>query len=441
MELIRVGISACLVGQEVRYNGAHKKNERLLDVLGSRFQLIPVCPEVEMGLGTPREPMNLYRTPDGLRMITVDTRIDHSDGMRAYTRKRLEELAAADVSGFVLKKDSPSCGVTRAPTYALDGSDMRRDGRGLFAAAVLERFPHMPVDDEVSLMEPEALEQFIERVVAYSRRSPRRQVRVVRVTTVGSDERADVAATEEPLEVRLHDRPFAVIMRTPGADRELVAGFLLAEGVVTNGDELGAVEHCQHPDHPHIHNVVNAFLLGDAARDVAARLDERRNVIANSSCGICGRTTIESLCTRATPLERTVVVSAALVRSLPENLRARQPLFDETGGLHAAGIFTESGACLAIAEDVGRHNAVDKVIGQLLLAGRLPLSSHVLAVSGRVSYEIVQKAWLAGVQVVCAVSAPSSLAIDLAQEAGITLIGFARGGSFNVYSHADRVRV
>ena len=341
MELIRVGISACLVGQEVRYNGAHKKNDRLLDVLGSRFQLIPVCPEVEMGLGTPREPMNLYRTPDGLRMITVDTRIDHSDGMRAYTSKRLEELAAADVSGFVLKKDSPSCGVTRTPTYELDGSGMRRDGRGLFAAAVMERFPHMPVDDEVSLMEPETLEQFIERVVAYSRRSPRRQVRVVRVTAVGCDERADVAATEEPLEVRLHDRPFAVIMRTPGADRELAAGFLLAEGVITNGDELGAVEHCQHPDHPHVHNVVNAFLLGDAARDVAARLDERRNVIANSSCGICGRTTIESLCTRAAPLERTIVVSAALVRSLPEDLRARQPLFDETGGLHAAGIFRE----------------------------------------------------------------------------------------------------
>ena len=441
MELIRVGISACLVGQEVRYNGAHKKNERLLDVLGSRFQLIPVCPEVEMGLGTPREPMNLYRTPNGLRMITVDTRIDHSDGMRAYALRRLEELAAADVSGFVLKKDSPSCGVTNAPTYELDGEGKRRDGRGLFAAAVMDRFPHMPVDDEVTLMEPRALEQFIDRVVAYSHRSPRRQVRVVRVTAAGAEERADVAATEEPLEVRLHDRPFAVIMRTPGADRELAAGFLLAEGVIANGDELGAVEHCKHPDHPHVHNVVNAFLLGDAARDVAARLDERRNVIANSSCGICGRTTIESLCTRAAPLDRTVVVSADLVRSLPESLRARQPLFDETGGLHAAGIFTEAGECVAIAEDVGRHNAVDKVIGELLLAGSLPLSTHVLAVSGRVSYEIVQKAWLAGLQVVCAVSAPSSLAIDLANDAGITLIGFARRGTFNVYSHADRVRV
>ena len=441
MELIRVGISACLVGQEVRYNGAHKKNDRLIDRLGTRFELVPVCPEVEMGLGTPREPMNLYRGGRDLRMITVNTRVDHTDGMQAFSARRLEELAATGLSGFVLKKDSPSCGVNAAPTYELDGGEMRRDGRGLFAAAVLERFPHMPVDDEVALGEPGALERFIERVLAYSRRSPRRAVDVVRVTPAGIDERTDVAATEEPLEVRLHDRPFAVIMRTPGADRELAAGFLLAEGIIGSGDELGAIEHCRHPDHPEQHNVVNAFLLGRAAGQLETLLAERRNVLANSSCGLCGRTTIESLQTRAQPLAATIVVPAGLVRELPVRLRDRQPLFEETGGLHAAGIFTSMGECVASAEDVGRHNAVDKVVGEMLLRARLPLGGHMLAVSGRVSYEIVQKAWLAGLEIVCAVSAPTSLGIELAREAGITLIGFARGDTFNIYSHAGRVRV
>ena len=441
MELIRVGVSACLMGQEVRYNGAHKRNDRLIDRLGSRFELVPVCPEVEMGLGTPREPMNLYRGERALRMITVDTRIDHTERMRAFAGPRLQELDRAGLCGFVLKKDSPSCGVTDTPTYNLEGGEMRRDGRGLFAAAVLDRFPHMPVGDEVALTEPGALEQFIERVIAYSHRSPRRSVDVVRVTASGAEARADVAATEEPLEIRLHDKPFAVIMRTPGADRELTAGFLLAEGIISGDDELGAIEHCQHPDHPAVHNVVNVFLLGRAATDLAQTLAERRNVMANSSCGICGRTTIESLCTRAQPLVSTIAVSSDIVRALAGQLRGRQPLFDETGGLHAAGIFTAAGECLVSAEDVGRHNAVDKVVGQMLLASRLPLTGHLLAVSGRVSYEIVQKAWLAGVELVCAVSAPSSLGIELAQQAGITLIGFARGETFNVYSHASRVQV
>ena len=441
MELIRVGISACLIGQEVRYNGAHKKNDLLIDQLGARFQLVPVCPEVEMGLGTPREPMNLYRRGRGLRMITVETRVDHSDGMRAFAARRLEELAAADLSGFVLKKDSPSCGVNGTPTYDPDGGAMRRDGRGLFAAAVLDRFPHMPVDDEAALAEPGALERFTARVLAYSRRSPHRSVDVGRVTLGGIEERRDVVATEEPLEVRLHDRPFAVIMRTPGADRELAAGFLLAEGIIESGDELGAIEHCHHPDHPEKHNVVNVFLLGRAAAGLEATLSQRRNVLANSSCGLCGRVTIESLQTRAQPLASTIVIGADLVRGLPARLRQRQPLFEETGGLHAAAIFTTAGECVGSAEDVGRHNAVDKVIGEFVLRSSAVLAGHVLAVSGRVSYEIVQKAWLAGLEIVCAVSAPSSLAIELAQEAGITLIGFARGDTFNVYSHPARVRV
>ncbi len=271
--------------------------------------------------------------------------------------------------------------------------------------------------------------------------SPRRVVRVTRVSGKQAVERADVAAVEEPLEIRIQDRSFAVIMRTPGADRHLAAGFLLAEGVISGSEDIGAVEHCRHPEHPESHNIVNVFLLGAAAKDLAARLSERRNVVTNSACGVCGKVSIESLATRAAPLEATIVLARASVLRLPEELRARQPLFDETGALHAAAVFNQSLDCVAIAEDVGRHNAVDKTIGELLLAGRLPLSGHALVVSGRASYEIVQKAWLAGIEIVCAVSAPSSLAIQLAEEAAITLIGFVRHDGFNVYSRPQRIRL
>lgn len=441
MELIRVGISACLVGQEVRYNGAHKKNDRLIDTLGARFELVPVCPEVEMGLGTPREAMNLYRAGDALRMLTVDSHIDHTEGMRAFATRRLEELAADDISGFVLKNDSPSCGVHATPTYDASGGNMQRDGRGLFASAVMNRFPQMPVADDVMLSDPETLDRFVERVIAYSHKSPRRAVTVVRVTPAGAVEQQDETATEEPLEIRLHDRSFAMIMRTPGADRELTAGFLLSEGVISSGDDIGAIEHCRHPDQPHVHNVVNVFLLGEAAKSLPEKLAERRNVIANASCGVCGRASIDSLKVRVPPIAARTSVARAVVQALPNRLRERQPIFDRTGALHAAGIFRVDGACAAIAEDVGRHNAVDKVIGMMMGEGKLPLSGHALAVSGRTSYEIVQKAWFAGIELICAVSAPSSLAIEVAREAGITLIGFARGDTFNVYSRADRVRV
>ena len=269
----------------------------------------------------------------------------------------------------------------------------------------------------------------------------RRAVAVRRVSAASMADVSDVAVVEEPLEIRVHDRPFAVTMRTPGADRHLAAGFLLAEGLISSADDLGAVEHCKHPDHPGGHNVVNVFLLGAAAAALPGKLAERRNVVGNSSCGICGRVTIESLRTRATPLAVTSTMTRETAFALPGRLRARQPLFDETGALHAAAVFDRTWECAAIAEDVGRHNAVDKAIGELLLDERLPLEGCTLAVSGRASYEIVQKAWLAGIEIIAAVSAPSSLAIDLAAEAGITLIGFARQTSFNVYSHADRVQL
>jgi FdhD protein len=271
--------------------------------------------------------------------------------------------------------------------------------------------------------------------------SPRRSVRILRVAAAGAREVDDVAAVEEPLEVRLHDRSFAVIMRTPGQDRALAAGFLLAEGVITCADDLGAVEHCRHPKHPDVHNVVNVFLLGPAAARLPEMLADRRNVLANSSCGICGRASIESLQTRAAPLAVSGSIAREILQRLPDELRARQPLFDQTGALHAAALFTFDGECVAIAEDVGRHNGVDKVVGQMLLDSQLPLDKHVLVVSGRTSYEIIQKAWLAGIGIVSAVSGPSSLAIALAEEAGITLVGFARAGGFNIYSHPSRIQL
>jgi FdhD protein len=264
-------------------------------------------------------------------------------------------------------------------------------------------------------------------------------VRVRRVGRAPEGPADDEAAVEEPLEIRLHGRPFAVIMRTPGEDRALAAGFLLAEGIVKSSADVGAVEHCRHPDQPHAHNVVDVYLIGSAADSVERVLEERRNVVANSSCGVCGRLTIESLQVRVAPLRDRTTFEKEIIADLPARLRSRQRVFEGTGGLHAAALFTRHGGCERSAEDVGRHNAVDKIIGASLLDEQLPLAGRALAVSGRTSFEIIQKAWLGGIELICAVSAPSTLAIDLAREAGITLLGFARDGGFNVYTHPERI--
>ncbi len=266
-----------------------------------------------------------------------------------------------------------------------------------------------------------------------------RRVDVVRVRDGVRSTDCDRTATEEPLEVRLHNRPFAVIMRTPGADRELAAGFLLAEGVLRNADDLGTIEYCTDPSAEHPENIVNARLTNRTPDALEAMLAERRNVTTNSSCGLCGRLTIESLRSDLPPLTSSWTMPASTILELPDRLRQAQAVFEETGGLHAAGLFSRDGRLETVAEDVGRHNAVDKVIGRMLMAERLPLSDHVLFVSGRTSFEIVQKAFLAGIPMVAAVSAPSSLAVELAEDSGITLIGFLRGRNFNVYAHAQRV--
>ena len=270
--------------------------------------------------------------------------------------------------------------------------------------------------------------------------APSRRVSVVRVIDTRRQTAEDVVATEEPLEVRLHGHPFAVIMRTPGADRELVAGFLLAERVLSSPADLGAIAHCTDADAEHPENVVNVTLTGAAVNRVEGLLAGRRRVTTHASCGLCGRQTIEGLKTDIPPLKSDVRVAPAVISALPDRLRRSQVVFGTTGGLHAAGLFDLDGGLRDVAEDVGRHNAVDKVVGRRVMAEDLPLSRELLFVSGRTSYEIVQKAAFAGIPIVASVSAPSSLAVDLAEEMGIALVGFVRGNSFNVYTFADRVR-
>jgi len=269
---------------------------------------------------------------------------------------------------------------------------------------------------------------------------PTKPVDIVRVRAGERTPARDSAATEEPLEVRLHGRPFAVIMRTPGADRELAAGFLLAEQVISGADDLGTIEHCTDPSADHPENIVNVTLANGSAPAIDRVLAERRLVTTGSSCGLCGRRTIESLSTAARPLAAAgMTVGVRALASMADRLRASQAVFDATGGLHAAALFTPAGEIVHIAEDVGRHNAVDKVIGRMLMREELPLSTRVLFVSGRSSFEIVQKALLAGIPIVASVSAPSSLAIELAEEAGLTLVGFVRGDSLNIYAHGERI--
>jgi FdhD protein len=249
----------------------------------------------------------------------------------------------------------------------------------------------------------------------------------------------DHVAVEEPMEVRVNGASFAVIMRTPGADRDLAAGFLLAEDVIRNRDEIGAIEYCADATVEGRDNTLNVTVTGDAVERLAVRLGERRQVMMTASCGLCGRLTIESLTARVSTVGGDWTVSGDVIASLPERLRSAQAAFESTGGIHAAGLFDRSGHLQLSAEDVGRHNAVDKIVGRTLLEGRHPLDTSILLVSGRTSFELVQKTLLAGIPLIAAVSAPSSLAVDLAVRSNITLCGFVRGGNFNTYSHQSRI--
>lgn len=273
------------------------------------------------------------------------------------------------------------------------------------------------------------------------RSTSRRTVVMIDVTaSPGSRNRQDHLAAEEPLEIRVRKRPLAVTMRTPGHDIDLAMGFLLGEGVIGRASDVTTAQLCAGTDTPNTYNVVDVVLDPSVPPPVT---DPSRNFYTTSSCGVCGKASIDAVRTRsqfdvaADPLE----VSALMLAGLPKKLRAAQRTFDRTGGLHAAGLFTTAGEMLVLREDVGRHNAVDKVLGWALREGRLPLAGHVLLVSGRASFELTQKAWMAGLPMLAAVSAPSTLAVELAEECGMTLVGFLREPRMNIYAGAHRVTV
>ncbi|WP_129660653.1 formate dehydrogenase accessory sulfurtransferase FdhD [Rothia uropygialis] len=269
------------------------------------------------------------------------------------------------------------------------------------------------------------------------------RTRVIRVDQDGRREaRADMVAAEEPLEIRVNGRRLAVTMRTPTEDFSLAAGFLLSEGVITDGEQVSSIRYCRKDFGPGAED-------GDNTVDVVLQPwvlppfhYQERNVVMSSACGMCGRTSIDQVHQKSLfPVDEDPLrLSEEFVLEMPEILRAKQKVFDRTGGLHAAGLFNgETGELVAIREDVGRHNAVDKVLGWALLQGKLPLSQHVLMVSGRASFELTQKAAMAGIPMLASVSAPSSLAVDLAKDAGMTLAGFVRGNRFVLYSGDHRV--
>ncbi len=270
----------------------------------------------------------------------------------------------------------------------------------------------------------------------------RRAVTTVRVCALDGDdvrEVPDKLVTEEPMEIRLHGpgqapEALAVTMRTPGNDFELAVGFCLTEGLVRSADDLDSVAYCLAGEGEQEYNVVTVKV-----RQPVDRRGHERVVVANASCGLCGKTSLDEIEQQCPPVAVGPSVPRSIVAALPEQLRAAQTVFDATGGLHATARFTADGRLLAIREDVGRHNALDKLIGHALLEREFPLSDDVLMVSGRVSFEIVQKAAMAGIPVISAVSAPSSLAVDAARRLGQTLIGFVRGDRANVYTRPDRL--
>ncbi len=258
-------------------------------------------------------------------------------------------------------------------------------------------------------------------------------VEIVALRGGAREARAERVVVEEPLELSLDGAPLAVTMRTPGDDLELAAGFVLTEGIVADFGAVASIAHCDANE-----NSVEIRLEPGAP---GVRLPDARHFLASSSCGVCGKATLEALRVRAPALHADPLrVDAALLTSLPARLREAQRLFGETGALHAAGLFDARGALLCAREDVGRHNAVDKVIGWAALEGRLPLAGTILLASGRLGFEIAQKAWVAGIPMLAAISGPSSLAVELARESGMTLAAFVRGEALNVYAGAERIR-
>ncbi|MEQ3553761.1 formate dehydrogenase accessory sulfurtransferase FdhD [Pseudonocardia nematodicida] len=266
---------------------------------------------------------------------------------------------------------------------------------------------------------------------------------VLRLTADGTTRsRPDTLVAEEPLELRVGGKPLSVTMRTPGHDVELAHGFLLTEGVIGSGADIAAARYCDSLDDQG-RNTYNVLDVDLAAGVEPPDTSVERNFYTTSSCGVCGKASLDAvkLKTRHSPAADALRIGRELLVQLPDRLREHQKVFGSTGGLHAAALFDADGEVLAAREDVGRHNAVDKVLGRMLMDGRIPAAGTVLMVSGRASFELVQKAVMAGVPMLAAVSAPSSLAVDLAEEAGMTLVGFLRGETGNVYTGAERIVV
>ncbi|MDN5795615.1 MAG: formate dehydrogenase accessory sulfurtransferase FdhD [Intrasporangium sp.] len=273
----------------------------------------------------------------------------------------------------------------------------------------------------------------------------RHKVRSIDVGAGTERTRPDTLSVEEPLEIRVDGRPLTVTMRTPGHDIELVHGFLVSEGVIRSTDDVRLARYCEgavvSDETGHEQNTYNVLDVTLAPGVAAPAEESTRAFFTSSACGVCGKASIDQLRAEATWQVRDdpLRVAAAVLAGLPDRLRTQQHSFDKTGGLHAAGLFTADGEALVVREDVGRHNAVDKVVGWALLETKLPAGGTVLMVSGRASFELTQKALMAGIPCLAAVSAPSSLAVEVAQDAGMTLVGFVRGGRLNVYAGPARV--
>jgi FdhD protein len=260
-----------------------------------------------------------------------------------------------------------------------------------------------------------------------------RRVPLIKIVEQQSQLVDDDVVIEEPLEVRVNGDSFSVTMRTPGNDFDLTIGLLWTEGVIRSRDEIGTIAHCPDEEQPDLKNIVNVVLV-----DAKRKFESSRRLWSSSSCGLCGKATLEAIHQVCRPVDSSLTVSSELLFSLPGRLRQAQANFDRTGGIHAVGLFDQQGSLLVLREDIGRHNAVDKVLGAALVGG-LSLAQTIMLVSGRLGFEIAQKAVVAGVPVVASISAASSLAVELASEFGVTAIGFLRGRTMNVYSHPDRI--
>ncbi|KLL94253.1 formate dehydrogenase [Rhodococcus sp. IITR03] len=268
------------------------------------------------------------------------------------------------------------------------------------------------------------------------------RTRMIRVDAASSRAKTDALAVEEPLELRVNGTPLAVTMRTPGADIELAQGFLLTEGVIATRGDIGSIRYCNSVDDDG-RNTYNVLDIELAPGVELPDFGLQRNFYTTSSCGVCGKASLDAIRqrTRYSPDYDEAVVDAAVLFGAPHTLRDAQRVFDRTGGLHAAALFTTTGELIVLREDVGRHNAVDKVIGWAVENARIPSSGTVLLVSGRASFELTQKSVMAGIPILAAVSAPSSLAVDLASQSGVTLVGFLRNEKLNVYSRPERIKL